>query len=621
MNEQFLSFMGLREDPFHVSPNPRFHYLTPSHETALAELMFGIESRQGIMLLTGEAGTGKTTLLNQILDWLRQRGRSTAFIFHTRVEPIGLLRLILTDFGVPCESKAKSDLVKTLHHWLLQRHAANDLPVLILDEAQALPPQTLNEIRLILNIETHRGKLLQIVLAGQPELEEKLQSPALRQLRQRIMFHSRLSTLTEKETGAYIARRLAVAGGSDPSVFPDEVVRSIHAISQGIPRVVNLLCEHALISACSEGCRVVSPEMIERIAVDFDLSLDPLLRMAYETGREEQFAVLPFTKREPPEVAQTPAMAAEEREAAPRVMQVAAAASAAAAFPVATPAPAVVEPVFTFVPDSLAPPTPPISSAVPDPVTPAVVPAVETMPDAPVVSDGRPSKVSPRGTRYWRKYRPKPAVAVFARRSISAVRGTLIDSARRVHHTLARMMEKARPGNATKLGPGAECPMQDSWMQQIEFDILENLPPRVPSEQAQVAVKESAAPVTAGATAAPSKTAVVVFLRDSLSSIGRACSVASDSVVWYFRSVVDSFVHDCRMFVRVSPAPVPVTGVNAAVPGGKPRPAAQRNALAVVDWLRQPIGPPRVLRRNATPPARWHGEGANTKRQKVANHR
>ena len=188
--------------------------------------MFGIETRQGIMVLTGEAGTGKTTLLNQILDWLRQRGRSTAFIFHTRVEPIGLLRLILTDFGVPCESKAKSDLVKTLHHWLLQRHAANDLPVLILDEAQALPPQTLNEIRLILNIETHRGKLLQIVLAGQPELEDKLQSPALRQLRQRIMFHSRLSTLTEKETGAYIARRLAVAGGSDPSVFPEPAVRA-----------------------------------------------------------------------------------------------------------------------------------------------------------------------------------------------------------------------------------------------------------------------------------------------------------------------------------------------------------------------------------------------------------
>ena len=158
-------------------------------------------------------------------------------------------------------------------------------------------------------------------------------------------------------------------------------------------------------------------------------------------------------------------------------------------------------------------------------------------------------------------------------------------------------------------------------MQQIEFDILENLPPRVPSEQAQVVVKESAAPIRAGATAASSKTAVVAFVRDSLSSINRTCSAVSDSVVWYFCSVVDSFVHDCRMFVRVSSAPAPVTAVNAVVPGGKPRPTAQRNALAVVDWLRQPIGPPRVLRRNASPPARWHGEAANTKRQKVANHR
>ena len=168
MNEQFLNFVGLREDPFHVSPNPRFYYPTPAHDTALAELMFGIETRRGLLVLTGEAGTGKTSILNQILDWLRQRGRSTAFIFQTRVEPIGLLRLILADFGLPCESKSKSELIRKLHQWLLQRHAVKDLPVLILDEAQALPRQTLDEIRLILNVETSRGKLLQIILSGQP---------------------------------------------------------------------------------------------------------------------------------------------------------------------------------------------------------------------------------------------------------------------------------------------------------------------------------------------------------------------------------------------------------------------------------------------------------------------
>ena len=257
--EQYFSFMGLREDPFHVSPDPRFYYSTPAHESALAELLYGIETRQGFLVLTGEAGTGKTCLLNEILDWLRRRDRSSAYIFHTHLEPIGLFRFILSEFGVPCQSKSKSDLVKALHTWLLQRHAARDLPVLILDEAQGLPLQTLEEVRLLLNLETPRGKLLQIILSGQPELDEKLRLPALRQVRQRVMFHSRLPVLTQKETAAYISSRLATAGCSDSSLFPDEVVQDIYTSSRGIPRIVNLLCEHALISAYAERQLVVSP--------------------------------------------------------------------------------------------------------------------------------------------------------------------------------------------------------------------------------------------------------------------------------------------------------------------------------------------------------------------------
>ncbi len=276
MYEQCLNFLGLREDPFHVSPDPRFYYSTPAHESALAELLFGIETRQGVMLLTGEAGSGKTCLLNQILDWLRESRHSSAFIFHTHLEPIGLLRSILRDFGLPCHTKSKSELVNILHTWLLERHTAGDLPVLILDEAQALPLQTLDELRLLLNLETPRGKLLQIILSGQPELEAKLRLPALRQLRQRIMFHSRLRLLTEEETAAYISRRLVAAGGSNSSLFPDEVVRDIYLSSVGIPRVVNLLCEHALISAYAEQQNIVSSEMIRRIAVNFDLHVNPL---------------------------------------------------------------------------------------------------------------------------------------------------------------------------------------------------------------------------------------------------------------------------------------------------------------------------------------------------------
>jgi general secretion pathway protein A len=276
MNEQFFNFLGLREDPFHVSPDPRFYYSTSAHENALVELLFGIESRKGFMVLTGEAGTGKTSLLNRILDWLHRRRRSSAYIFHTHLEPIGLLRFILNDFGVPCDSRSKSVLVNTLYTWLRQRHAAGDLPVLVLDEAQALPVHTLDELRLLLNLETPRGKLLQIVLSGQPELDEKLRLPALRQLRQRIMVHSHLPLLTQKETAAYISTRLAVAGCADSPLFSDEVVRDIYSSSHGIPRVVNLLCEHALMAAYSERQPVVSAEMIRRISVDFDLVAKPL---------------------------------------------------------------------------------------------------------------------------------------------------------------------------------------------------------------------------------------------------------------------------------------------------------------------------------------------------------
>ena len=276
MYEHFFNSFGLRENPFHVSPDPRFYFPTRVQESALTELLFGVETRQGLMVLTGEAGTGKTTLLNQLLDWLQRRGRSSAYVFHALLEPVELLQFILRDFGVSCSSNHKGDVVDALYTWLRARNAAGDLPVLILDEAQALPKETLDELRLLLNLETPRGKLLQIILSGQPELDEKLRLPALRQLRQRIMFHSRILLLTQGETATYIARRLATAGCPDSTLFPPEVVEAIYASSRGIPRVINLLSEHALISAYAAQQHVISPEMIQRIAVDFDLIAEPL---------------------------------------------------------------------------------------------------------------------------------------------------------------------------------------------------------------------------------------------------------------------------------------------------------------------------------------------------------
>jgi general secretion pathway protein A len=276
MYDHFFSFFGLREDPFHVSPDPRFYYPTRAQESALAELLFGIHTRKGFMVLTGEAGTGKTTLLNQLLDWLQRQKRSTAYVFHSLLEPVELLQFILRDFGIPFSSNQKGDLVNALHNWLLARNSARDLPVLIVDEAQALPQRTLDELRLLLNVETPCGKLLQIILSGQPELDEKLRLPTLRQLRQRIIFHSRIPLLTPEETAAYISCRLAAAGRRDSSLFPPDAIQAIYASSRGIPRVVNLLSEHALISAFAERQPVITPKMIQRIAADFDLLAKPL---------------------------------------------------------------------------------------------------------------------------------------------------------------------------------------------------------------------------------------------------------------------------------------------------------------------------------------------------------
>jgi general secretion pathway protein A len=390
--EQFFSFMGLREDPFHVSPDPRFYYSTPAHESALAELLYGIETRQGFLVLTGEAGTGKTCLLNEILDWLRRRGRSSAYIFHTHLEPIGLFRFILSDFGVPCQSKSKSDLVNALHTWLLQRHAAQDLPVLILDEAQALPLQTLDEVRLLLNLETPRGKLLQIILSGQPELDEKLRLPVLRQLRQRVMFHSRLPVLTQKETAAYISSRLATAGCSDSSLFPDEVVQDIYTSSRGIPRIVNLLCEHALISAYAERQLVVSPEMIQRIAADFDLLAKPLPVIDSELqSNYVRFAPFPVIKKPRP-----PAMANQLT------------------------ALSWWEQIDFDVFKDLDKRTQPAVKEDPVPAVPLLAPVECPKPvarPAYASTPGRSSEVY----RYWRRHRSRWAVAVFARNSAASV--------------------------------------------------------------------------------------------------------------------------------------------------------------------------------------------------------
>lgn len=295
-----FSFFGLQQNPFHVSPDLRFLFTTPAYQSALAELLFAVQNRQGLMLLTGEAGAGKTTLLQQLLDTLNRRGVSSSYIFHSRLDADDLFQFILEDFGVSCSSRRKGDVLQVLHRWLVQRHRTGDTPVILIDEAQVVPAATLDELRLLLNLESSSGKLVQIILAGQPELDEKLRRTELRQLRQRVMFHCRLPLLSLQETSAYIQSRLSNAGLHELQLFPPDTVAAIYNFSKGIPRTVNLLGEHALINAYAGQKSSVTPEDIRCIAADFDLIENPLsLNPGEFTGERNGVLRFPHFAPEP----------------------------------------------------------------------------------------------------------------------------------------------------------------------------------------------------------------------------------------------------------------------------------------------------------------------------------
>ncbi|MEQ1472243.1 MAG: AAA family ATPase [Candidatus Acidiferrum sp.] len=273
----YKSYFGLKENPFNVNPDPRYLYLTKQIEEALTGLMYGIQTRKGFITLTGEVGTGKTTLVNRLLDWLRQRRTRTAFLFNSRMNTSHLFDFILAEFDIPCESRTKSQQLMKLNQWLLERYRAGETAVLIVDEAQNLTYPVLEEIRLLTNLETSTEKLLQIVLSGQPELEDKLKLPQLRQLKQRITLRCKTAPLTKEQTHAYIAERLRIAGTTGEQIFSPESMDAVHLYSMGIPRIVNLLCEHSLINTYVEQERVVTPKTVEDIAREFQLDeIDPI---------------------------------------------------------------------------------------------------------------------------------------------------------------------------------------------------------------------------------------------------------------------------------------------------------------------------------------------------------
>jgi general secretion pathway protein A len=280
----YKAFFGLRENPFNVNPDPRFLFRTLAIEESLASLAYGIRARKGFILLTGEVGTGKTTLLNKLLDWLHQQQIATAFIFNTHVNVSHLFDFIMADFGIPCESREKSHMLMALSRWLLERYRAGESAVLVIDEAQNLSQRVLEEIRLLTNLETSTEKLLQIVLSGQPELEEKLRQPELRQLKQRITLRCKTAPLSLEETRGYVLERLRVAGSNGDPIFSPEALDGIHRWSRGIPRVINLICEHALINAYAESVKPVPDRLINDVVREFQLEESPAGLAATRSG-------------------------------------------------------------------------------------------------------------------------------------------------------------------------------------------------------------------------------------------------------------------------------------------------------------------------------------------------
>ncbi len=272
----YRSFFGLRVLPFGASPDPRFLYLMPQIREALACLQYGIAARKGFVVMTGEVGTGKTTLLKTVLSTFSKDRVSSAFVFNPRLDVLDFLEFVLTDFGIPPRTRTKSGMLLQLNRWLIDRFRERGMCVIVVDEAQNLSWELLEEIRLLTNLETSSEKLLQIVLSGQPELEEKLRDPCVRQLRQRVSLWCTTRPLTAEETKAYIAERLRIAGARQPVLSP-EAAQLVHRYSKGIPRLINLICEHAMISAYVEQIKPIPARIVESVGMELDLDQQPFV--------------------------------------------------------------------------------------------------------------------------------------------------------------------------------------------------------------------------------------------------------------------------------------------------------------------------------------------------------
>lgn len=273
----YEAFFGLRERPFDLTPNPRYLLLTPTHREALANLEYGIAAAKGLTLLIGEAGTGKTTLLRRVLALrMSTAGSQCVYLNNPALSRGEFYEFLTAQFGLtPDAAGSKARFLEALELDLRQRQIAGMTPVLVIDEAQSLPDELLEEVRLLANIETDTAKLLPLVLAGQPELAVRLNQAGLRQLKQRVTLRCEIAPLTLAETAAYIAGRIRLAGGDAPSLMSRDAVIRVFEYSAGVPRLISVLCDNALMTAFAAGQRPIDADMIRAVARDFDLSPMP----------------------------------------------------------------------------------------------------------------------------------------------------------------------------------------------------------------------------------------------------------------------------------------------------------------------------------------------------------
>jgi general secretion pathway protein A len=266
----YLQHFGLLRAPFEMTPDPAFLYLGESHQEGLATLVYGVRARKGFVMLTGEVGTGKTTLLHALLAQLNPN-TAAAFVFNPRLGPLDFFRVLFDEFDIATPCATKAEFLICFNKFLIERLERDHPTLLIVDEAQNLSPEMLEEIRLLSNLETPHSKLIQIMLVGQPELEEQLQRPELRQLRQRISLRFRLRPFDADETENYVQERLRLAGYTGKGVFKRGALRRLHTVTAGIPRLINVVCDGALLLCYSRGQTSVDASEVDEVARDLAL--------------------------------------------------------------------------------------------------------------------------------------------------------------------------------------------------------------------------------------------------------------------------------------------------------------------------------------------------------------